>query len=64
MPDIFWEDLVEGDVKTSAPYIVTRDEILDFARDYDPQPMHLDEAAGKASILVGWRPPAGTPAPS
>lgn len=53
MPDIFWEDLVEGDVKTSAPYIVTRDEILDFARDYDPQPMHLDEAAGKASILGG-----------
>lgn len=53
MPEIFWEDLVEGEVKTSLPYTVTRDEILDFARNYDPQPMHLSEAAGKASMLGG-----------
>jgi len=32
---------------------VTADEIIDFASEFDAQPMHLDEAAGKASILGG-----------
>ena len=29
------------------------EEIIEFASEFDPQPMHLDEAAGKASILGG-----------
>lgn len=32
---------------------VTADEIVDFASQFDAQPMHLDEEAGKASILGG-----------
>jgi acyl dehydratase len=32
---------------------VTAEEIVEFASEFDPQPMHLDEAAGKASILGG-----------
>lgn len=32
---------------------VTADEIIEFAREYDPQPMHLDEKAGAASLLGG-----------
>jgi len=32
---------------------VTADEIVEFATEFDPQPMHLDEAAGRASILGG-----------
>ena len=32
---------------------VTADEIVEFASEFDPQPMHLDEAAGRASILGG-----------
>ncbi|SOC45872.1 acyl dehydratase [Rhizobium subbaraonis] len=32
---------------------VTAKEIIAFAREFDPQPMHVDEAAGTASILGG-----------
>ncbi len=32
---------------------VTKEEIISFARVYDPQPMHLDEEAGAASMLGG-----------
>lgn len=32
---------------------ITREEIVDFARQWDPQPMHLEEAAGDASLLHG-----------
>ena len=32
---------------------VTAAEIREFAREFDPQPFHLDEAAGSASILGG-----------
>ncbi|MBD9373079.1 MaoC family dehydratase [Rhizobium sp. ARZ01] len=34
-------------------HTVTMDEIVAFASEFDPQPMHVDEAAGKASILGG-----------
>ncbi|TIT83403.1 MAG: MaoC family dehydratase, partial [Mesorhizobium sp.] len=32
---------------------VSAAEIIEFASEFDAQPMHLDEAAGKASILGG-----------
>lgn len=48
-----FEDFVTGEVALSAPYTVTREEIVAFARQYDPQPFHLDEAAGEASIYEG-----------
>ncbi len=32
---------------------VTAEEIIEFASEFDAQPMHLDEVAGKASILGG-----------
>ncbi|WP_029003938.1 MaoC family dehydratase [Azorhizobium doebereinerae] len=53
MPEIYWEDFVEGDVKTFGSHEVTEAEIIDFATAFDPQPMHLDPAAGKASLLGG-----------
>ena len=34
-------------------YTVTRDEVTEFARQFDPQPIHLDEDAAKASVLGG-----------
>ena len=37
----------------SARKAVTAEEIIEFASEFDAQPMHLDEAAGKASILGG-----------
>jgi acyl dehydratase len=50
---IHFEDLLPGDVREYGRYEVTREEIVAFASEYDPQPMHLDEEAGRASMLGG-----------
>ena len=42
---IYWEDLVVGAETLFGHYDVTLDEVLEFARKYDPQPFHLDEEA-------------------
>lgn len=52
-PHYAYEDLTEGAEIELGPYHVTAEEIIEFAREFDPQPFHLDEAAGKASILGG-----------
>jgi acyl dehydratase len=48
-----FEDLEEGRTITLGSKTVTAQEIIEFASEFDAQPMHLDEAAGKASILGG-----------
>lgn len=48
-----YEDFVEGATIDLGSKLVTAREIVEFATEFDPQPMHLDEAAGKASILGG-----------
>jgi acyl dehydratase len=48
-----WEDIPEGLCLTFGPKRVERDEVIRFATDFDPQPFHLDEAAGKASLFGG-----------
>ena len=55
MPEIkyFYEDMTVGLSLDIGPYDVTAEEIIDFATQFDPAPFHLDEAAGKASILGG-----------
>ncbi len=35
------------------PYTVSREAILEFAREFDPQPFHLDDQAAKATMLGG-----------
>ncbi|MDY8109629.1 MaoC family dehydratase [Fulvimarina sp. 2208YS6-2-32] len=47
------EDFTDGRIFDLPSYAVERDEIIAFAQEYDPQPFHLDEAAGKASMLGG-----------
>lgn len=50
----YLEDFRPGeviDLGTTAP--VSRDEILEFARRYDPQPFHVDEEAARRSIYGG-----------
>jgi acyl dehydratase len=54
-----FEDFSPGSVFEGGPRRVSRDEIVDFATAFDPQPMHLDEAAAQASMLgtlaaSGW----------
>jgi len=53
MPRYHWEDFKPGDVATYGPRLVTREEIVAFAAEFDPQPMHLDEAAASATLLGG-----------
>src|SRR5579871_4849581 len=60
MPDIFFEDLAVGASGQCGPRLVTREEIVAFARDFDPQPFHLDEEAAKGTfvgelIASGWQ---------
>ena len=56
---IYWEDLEVGSETLFGHYDVTREEVLDFARKYDPQPFHLsDEEAAKTHFgriaASGW----------
>jgi acyl dehydratase len=58
-PELYFEDLTPGRVFDLGTAVVDRDEMLAFARRFDPQPFHVDEEAGKASIFgalaaSGW----------
>lgn len=48
-----YEDLEVGRILELGSRTVTAGEIIEFASEFDPQPMHLDEEAGKESILGG-----------
>jgi acyl dehydratase len=50
---LHFEDLLPGMSLTSGAKTVSRDDIIAFALDFDPQPIHLDDAAAKASIVGG-----------
>jgi acyl dehydratase len=50
---LYFEDFPVGDVRESPAQPVTRDEILAFARQFDPQPFHTDEAAARRTIYGG-----------
>lgn len=53
-PDrLHYEDFTQGRQFELGPRTVTAEEIIDFASEFDPQPMHLSEEAGKQSILGG-----------
>jgi len=56
---IYFEDLEIGAETEFGSYEVTREEVIDFARKYDPQPFHLsDEAAARTHFgrlaASGW----------
>jgi acyl dehydratase len=53
MPKLHWEDFEPGAVAVYGPRLVTREEIVAFAVEFDPQPMHLDEMAASATLLGG-----------
>jgi acyl dehydratase len=48
-----FEDFPPGHFGTFGPRHVTREEMLAFAAEFDPQPMHLDEEAASRSMLRG-----------
>lgn len=53
MATLFWEDFTKNQVIEHGPRLVTREEIVAFAAEFDPQPMHLDEDVARASMLGG-----------
>jgi acyl dehydratase len=53
MTTIHLDDLAPGQVYPLGRRTLSRDEIVAFARDWDPQPFHLDEEAGAASLYGG-----------
>ena len=59
MPELYLDDLRPGQTFALGRRSVTREEIVDFARAWDPQPFHLDDEAAKESIYgqliaSGW----------
>ena len=50
---MYFEDIEVGHVEEFGDYAVTAEEIIEFARQYDPQPFHLSEEAGRAMIFGG-----------
>lgn len=62
---IYFEDLEVGIERDFGTYQVTREEVIEFARKYDPQPFHLsDEAAARTHFgrlaASGWHTAAMT----
>lgn len=49
----YLEDFTVGQVTHYQPRTVSEDEIIAFARAYDPQPFHLDKEAAKQSLFGG-----------
>jgi len=50
---LHFEDFQSGAIAEYGPRLVTREDIVAFAAEFDPQPMHLDEEAGRATMLGG-----------
>jgi acyl dehydratase len=55
---LYFEDFPPGEVVEYGGIDVSVDEIIAFAREFDPQPFHTDEVAARASmgglIASGW----------
>ncbi|WP_340316999.1 MaoC family dehydratase [Rhizorhabdus argentea] len=49
----YFEDYEAGRIERFGAYPVTREEVIEFASKYDPQPFHLDDAAAAASPIFG-----------
>ena len=57
---IYLEDVAVGSLGEYGPRTLTKEEIVAFAREYDPQPFHVDEEAARRSpwggiIASGWQ---------
>ena len=49
----YWEDFETGERKSIGSVVVDKDEVVEFASRYDPQPFHVDEKAARQSIYGG-----------
>jgi acyl dehydratase len=65
MPAAYYEDISVGDTDAFGSYDVEKEDIINFAEQYDPQPFHVDEDAAEQSmfgdlIASGWHTAAMT----
>jgi acyl dehydratase len=50
---LYLDDLQVGQRFTSGAYLMEENRMREFAAEFDPQPFHLDETAGEASVFKG-----------
>jgi Acyl dehydratase len=53
MAKLYFEDFEPGREFPLGPKTIDAAEIIEFATEFDPQPMHLSEEAGRRTILGG-----------
>lgn len=53
MDALYFEDFKVGDRFRTGDHTLEREELLNFAQQYDPQPFHLDDVAAAASVFGG-----------
>jgi acyl dehydratase len=53
MSQRYFEDLQTGERFKSATYKVSEEQIVSFAREFDPQPFHLDKAVARQTMFEG-----------
>src|SRR6476661_6044851 len=53
MTSLYFEEAEVGKLRTAGPYLVSRNEIIEFAKKYDPQPFHINEEAAARSVFAG-----------
>jgi acyl dehydratase len=49
----YWQDIQPGETFATRSITISKQDILEFAADFDPQPYHLDSEAADASIFGG-----------
>lgn len=55
----YFEDLEVGGTRKAGPYFVSKNEIIQFAKQFDPRPFHVDEEAAARSVFGGLSASAG-----
>ncbi|AGC43650.1 MaoC domain-containing protein [Myxococcus stipitatus DSM 14675] len=49
----YFEDFQPGETSEAGPYVISREEIIAFAKQFDPQPFHLSDEGGREGIFGG-----------
>jgi len=49
----YFDDLRDGEPIHCKPIEMTQEDIIDFGREFDPQPFHVDEGAARQSLFGG-----------
>ena len=65
MGDLFYDDFQLGQRFTSREAVITRERLIAFGEEFDPQPQHIDEAQAATSnfgelVASGWHTAALT----